>query len=331
MHKTSVLISGRNEPYLGRTVEDVFLKAAGDIEVLVMLDGWEPDYEIKQRDNLRLFHRSVPKGMRCSLNTLAAEAKGKYLFKLDAHCMVGEGYDEILQKDMEEDWISVPSRYSLDVSKWDRKGHKVEYLYNTFPYVNDEKYGSGFHGKKWIGEDGIGRNMGKLEYYWMEDNRDHIRIDDIQASQGSCWFMTKAMYEKIDGEDEVHHSFYQEFNELGFKAWLSGGRCVVNKNTWYAHWHKDIPSRYGFSLGQKHETERFSTWLWMNNRWPKAIKTIQWFANEKFHPIPSWPRDWEKYIRDDNGFRIFDAEGHDGIKLNGRDYKSDLAQAQNQG
>jgi hypothetical protein len=76
-------------------------------------------------------------------------------------------------------------------------------------------------------------------------------------------------------------------------------------------------------MGQKKETERFSTWLWMNDKWPKAKRPFKWLI-DKFMPMEGWPQDWEKYIvKEEAPFRIFDAEGNDGFKL-GCDKQSDL-------
>ena len=43
MPKTSVLIPARNEPYLVKTIEDVFQKAAGEIEVIAVLESYWPE------------------------------------------------------------------------------------------------------------------------------------------------------------------------------------------------------------------------------------------------------------------------------------------------
>ena len=330
MAKVSVILPARNEQYLWRTVEDIYAKATGDIEVLVLLDGWMPERRLIPHEGLVPIYVSESYGMRRSLNYLAQAATGKYLLKLDAHCMVGESFDEILQRDMEDDWLVTPSRYSLDAENWDRRGEPVEYLYVTFPYIADDMYGAGFHGKKWIGADGIGENMGKQQYYFLERARKHVPIDDISIIQGSCWFMTKDMFKRIDMLDERHHFFFQEGNELCFKVWLSGGRCVVNKNTWYAHYHKREPSGYGMSMGMKRETQRFSTWVWMNDKWPKATKKMDWFINNKFYPMPSWPSNWQSYVKDDSDFRVFDEHANDGFKLNGPDKHGDSPQVPHQ-
>ena len=48
----SVIIPARNEPFLQKTVDDVFEKAHGDLEVIVILDGGND--HIKKRSDLRI-------------------------------------------------------------------------------------------------------------------------------------------------------------------------------------------------------------------------------------------------------------------------------------
>ena len=89
---------------------------------------------------------------------------------------------------------------------------------------------------------------------------------------------------------------YQETQELGMKIWLSGGRVVRNKNTWYAHLHKGgntkAPRYKHMSKRLKYETEGYSADFWMNDRLPDAKRTMKWFI-DKFWPVPGWPEDWE--------------------------------------
>jgi glycosyltransferase involved in cell wall biosynthesis len=315
MAKLSIIIPARNEPYLRQTVEDIFFNAAGEIEVLVMMDGWEPEEPLEVHSNLKVFYWSEPKGMRACVNELADQATGKYLMKVDAHCAFAEGFDEILKADMEDDWLVTPSRYRLNVKEWRRYDEPIEYLYVCYPYKPDKLYGAGFHGKKWIGMDGIGTNMGRAEFYWPERNLNHVKIDDIQTIQGSLWMCTRDHFMRIDKQDEVHSFFFQEPQEMTFKTWMIGGRCIVNKNTWYAHWHKDIQSKYGMRKTQKHESERFSAWVWMNDKWPKIRKDrgIRWFVNSKFYPMPGWPATWE--ARPDSNFTVFNKKGNNGFGI----------------
>jgi len=288
MEKLSVIIPSRECKFAAQTVDDIFSKATGDIEVIVMLDGYWPNPKIKDHKNLTLVHLGEAKGLRENINAAVNIAKGKYIMKCDDHCMFGEGFDEILKADCEDHWVSIPSRYSLDADKWERTRGPVDYLYLTFPYNCDAIYGTGFHGKKWRGPHGLTGG-----FWHMEKERQDIKVDDIIIFQGSCWFMPKEHFWSIDGLDARNYNFHQEATEISFKTWLSGGRVVRNKNTWYAHMHKGQKHGRGFwiSKAKMVETELFSTDFWMHNRWEKQIHTLEWLIN-KFWPLEGWPEDW---------------------------------------
>lgn len=324
----SVIIPSRNCKYVSRTIQDIFENATEDTEVIVLLDGYWPDPPIKDHPKLTIVHKPVVTGMRKSVNLGANLAKGKFIMKVDDHCMFSKGFDEILTKDCEGNWLVNPSRYSMDVEKWERGRGPTEYLYITYPYKEDNLYGNGLHGKKWIGEDGIGVNMGVQQFYWKEDHNRDKPIDDMMTFQGSCWLMPREHYFKIGGLDEKHCDVMEnEPQELGFKTWLSGGRCVVNKNAWYAHMHKnerELDNRgrtWKLSWQAMRDTGRFQTWYWMHDKWPLAIRKMKWFV-EYFWPIPGWPDDWEhagiQYYAEHpeyaTNFRIFDEDGIDSLK-----------------
>lgn len=298
MAKVSVILPSRNEIFLGKTIEDLLAKAAGEIEVIAILDGYWPNPPLKDHPNVTLIHRSKPHGMRPGINAAASIAKGKYLMKLDAHCMVGEGFDEILQKDCEKDWIAVPTKYSLDAENWRNKPDKapINYYYLTFPYFLDGTYGTGLHAKWWREK---------------EKDREGHKVDDLMSSQGSCWFMHKSHFEKIGPMDHENYYFYQEFQEIGMKTWISGGRCVVNKNTWYSHLHKGKQYGRGFYLSKERAvgSEMFSMDYWMNDRYPGAVRTMKSFV-EQFWPLPTWPQDWEDPRYRENFVHPWHAQAH---------------------
>lgn len=310
----SLIIPARNEKYLQPTIQDILKKASGNIEIIVILDGYWPDVILSEDPRVITVHHSPSKGMRSSINIGARVSKGKYLMKLDGHCVVGGGFDEILKKDCDENTLAVPSRYGLDVEAWKPKKYKppVEYLYLTFPYVKEDQFGLGLHGKKWTGD------TKGVEGWWEPERRlKDKKIDEIMTWQGSCWFMYRSKFFDIDCLDTVYsYNMFQEAIELGFKMWLSGGRMVVNKNTWYAHWHKNEGSSYGLSNRAKLQTEQFSTWFWMWDKWKKRKYDIKWFV-DKFWPIPTWPDNWEE-VRDKQENitpKILDEKGYNGLCL----------------
>ena len=295
MDKVSIIIPSRDSIFLKPTVDDIFAKAAGDIEVIVMLDGCWPNPNLNAYKDMTIIHIGEVRGMRTNINAAARIAKGKYIMKCDDHCMFGEGFDEILKADCEPDWLSVPSRYSLDPEKWERTRGPVDYLTLTFPYVHDEIYGKGFHGKKWRGENGLTGS-----FWHLERERKDILIDDILTFQGSCWFMHKDKFFDIDCMDDKTYSFFQEAQELGFKIWLSeNGRVVRNKKTWYAHLHKgrDYGTSFNLSKRKKYKDEATTVDFWMNNKWHKRTREFKWLIG-KFWPLEGWPEDWEKIHED---------------------------------
>src|SRR3990172_2069079 len=98
MSKLSVIIPARNEQYLNRTVEDLFAKAAGEIEVIAVLDGPSEYLPPTERKGLTVI-RKVQEGLRPAINAGAAMSMGEYLCKVDAHTAVSPGFDETLKTD----------------------------------------------------------------------------------------------------------------------------------------------------------------------------------------------------------------------------------------
>lgn len=263
MDKLSVIIPARNEPYLQRTIDSLFTSSAGDIEVIVTLDGYWPDPPIKEDPRLTLIHLSDPVGMRSAINAAARLAKGKYLMKCDAHCLFAEGFDLVLAGDCHHHWVLVPQRYDLEVDTWSRGKKKCTYEYIEYP---------SFKGRKWP------------EY---DDRVKDKPLANMMTWQGSCWFMHRKRFEYFGGLDEVNYgAMGREAQEISLKAWLSKGRLVLDKNTWYAHWSKP-KSTFPSMKDEKQKSMKYCQELWLNNKWSKQRYQLAWLY-EKFAPVPSW-------------------------------------------
>ena len=102
MSKVSVVIPSRNERFLAPTIQDVLSKSRGDIEVIAILDGYWPDPPLPEDPRLKLAHFGVARGMRPGINAGIEVATGDYILKLDAHCMLAEGFDVTLLADIED-------------------------------------------------------------------------------------------------------------------------------------------------------------------------------------------------------------------------------------
>jgi hypothetical protein len=252
----SIIIPARAELYLNKTVEDLLQKAEGEIEIIIIYDGYWDTPVADPR--VKVIHRGKSMGMRAGINSAVAIAKGKYVMKIDGHCMVGQGYDKILIADCEKNWVVVPRRKRLDPVNWSLiEGRPdIDYMYLT----------EDLHGEKWESKN-------------KDPELKKIEIDDLMSAQGSCWFMHRDYFYQLELMDEATYgSFWGEFQEIGLKCWLSGGRCIVNKKTWYAHWHKD---KRGYPLsGNKPD---FTNKWKEGTAWSKATLPLSWLI-EKFNP-----------------------------------------------
>jgi glycosyltransferase involved in cell wall biosynthesis len=294
MSKISILIPARDEPHLIKTLDDIFLKAKGDFEVILVLDGYKPDVMPKERDNLKIVCLEESKGMRHALNMAANMAAGEYIMKVDAHCMFSDGFDEQLKQHHEYDWLSIPSRCNLDADAWVKKHDPICYEFVAYPYASWRRPVGGLHSKKWLGPNGDGNDYRHHQYYWKERQRAEFPIDETQTWLGFCWFMSKQRFFDIEGLNENLWNIHVEAQELGFKTWLSGGKLMVNKHVWVAHWWKNDERRiYKLDWNAMRQTQAYSTWFWTSDKWHKQTRPFKWFV-EHFWPIPGWPDNWEE-------------------------------------
>src|SRR3990167_3627677 len=276
--KLSVIIPSRNEHYLQKTVSDILSKATGEIEVLALLD--ENRQELKTHPRLRVLKKKGKPGLRSAINQAVDAAKGKYIMKTDAHCMFAEGFDEVLKADCDDNWVVIPRRYSLLPETWEINHERpiIDYEFMPFPY---RKLTSVRFGGKW---------------WERAEARKELLLDEEMAFQGSCWFTTKKHLQNIGGyhiDTSTGDEFVLESEELANKTWLSGGKVMVNKKTWYAHMHKGSMGR-GYFLNVKHMKRQraFHIDYWMHDRWPKAARKMEWLV-DLFWPVPTWPEDWQ--------------------------------------
>jgi len=299
MAKVSIIIPSRNETYrinsgetvLQKMVSDIYEKCSGDFEVLIAFDG-PPYQKLPSKPSLRTFNLPQPTGLKHCLNLLANKAKGKYLLKLDSHCMVSEGIDEILSADMEDNWIVTPRFYVLDAENWKWQDERFyDYFYLPCPFTDKKmfRFQAGGHWKE--------RTKQRL----------HFAIDENMKLHGSSFFVSKKFFVKTLGgirEGWIDPSSGEDI-ELSLKTWLGpwGGRLMVNKKCWYAHMHKggQRPRGWSVSGNQIKKTYLAIANYWMKDSWKKAIHPLSWLI-EKFWPVPTWPENfrelWEKWKKE---------------------------------
>lgn len=145
-------------------------------------------------------------GQRALTNKLVKQARGKYILKTDAHCLFSQGFDKELLKVADEKTIVAPYLLRLDAENWKPIPKPC-----TGSYVFDSN----------------------LVMQYGEENSEPVT--ETMCLQGSCWLVTRETYWDWDLGDESLGSWGGQGAELGIKAWYNGGKCVTNKNCYYAH------------------------------------------------------------------------------------------------
>lgn len=284
----SIAIPSRNEIFLEKTIRDVLANATGEIEVFPILDGYEPPAS-ELVDDPRVHYLRIPLGdgachKRHGVNMMVDQCHGEYVMSLDAHCMVGKGFDEILARDHQPNWIQIPRRNRLDAENWCiqvQSDSRPPIDYEHFMYQYFSK-GAGLHGFRWD----------ERTY-----DRADVMIDDTATFQGSCWFMTKDWFkERGFMQIEGYTGWGQEAEELGLETWYAGGAVKTNKNTWYAHLHKG--AKYGRMYFQsKSSRNRCDEYAYNHlflERKDKFIALMEKFNTPKLQP--GWPENWKEQL-----------------------------------
>ena len=284
--KVSVIIPSRNEQFLTPTVRDVLTKARGEIECIVVLDGYW-DHALPADPRLKILHRGTAQGMRPAINAATRIATGEFFMKLDAHVALDEGYDEVLKADCPDATIVVPRRDRLDPVNWCRQESgkpPIDAHYLSYPFERLNDSSCGLHGTVW-------NDRAKA--------RRDVLIDEEMSSQGSCWFMRRSHWNRLgDMEIARYGNFINEMQELGLKTWLGGGQVLVNKKTTYLHLHKGKTYGRGYTLNGSNHTAgaAFAIRYWMLDQWAERVHDLRWLI-EKFAPVPSWPADLDVAFR----------------------------------
>ncbi len=304
MSKVSIIIPARGEKIenLERTIDSIHQNATGEYEIIVGFDGGKtPGFPEYMNTSIIDFPSTV--GIKTNINAMAAMATGKYIYKSDAHCRFGKGFDEILQRDMEEDWIVMP-RFKIIKDDWtiqmrDGQEEFYDYFYLCCPFTDPKgfRFKAGGHWKE--------RTKERLPVYKYENKpgtnelgvyERGLEIDETPQIHGSGWFMTKDRYFELGGFPNIDpYGHAQEPIWLALKNWLMGGKVMVNKNTWYAHLHQQGNKRgYHMDRAQENKSYLIAAEHFVYNK-GHYVHDFEWFV-DKFMPMPSWPENWKELL-----------------------------------
>lgn len=292
----SILIPAKNEEFLAKTIENILENIEADTEIIAVLDGYW--HEIKQHPRVTVVHLEESVGQRAGTNLACRLAKGKYVMKVDAHCSFDKGFDrkmlELFAKEG-DNVTAVPVMRNLHAFDWKCTACGNS-RYQGRSGVCDKCGGETVKDIKWIGKS----NPQSTSYcfdsephfqYFNEWKKNQVGdYVETMSLQGSCFMLSKEMYWKLNICDESFGSWGSQGIEVALKTWLSGGRVLVNKNTWYAHMFRTQGGDFGFPYhlsGKDVQHAKDMARKLILCDFPHKIRNTSWLL-EKFHPVKGW-------------------------------------------
>ena len=292
MSDLTICIPARQEEFLPKTIENILENIEGNTEVIAVLDGYK--IETPKDPRVTTIYHSKSIGQRAATNEAARLSNSKYVMKLDAHCSFDKGFDVKMMQLMQDNYTMVPVMRNLWGFDWVCDSGHRRYQGPEGPCKD---CGKETHKEiVWIGKtnpQSIGYRFDKnlhFQYHNEYGKKQTGDLTETMSLQGSCFMCTREKYFELNLCDENYGSWGQQGVEVACKTWLSGGRVVVNRTTWYVHMFRTQP---GFSFpwpvsGRAQERARtISKDIWFNNKWDKAIHPFQWLI-DKFSPVPGW-------------------------------------------
>jgi len=257
MTDLSVIIPSYKDPLLFKTIQSIIENFTGDFEIIPVLDGYVPDKPLDFDRRIKPLFLKQNMGMREAINHGVEISSSPYIMRADEHCMFGPGFDTIMLSAIQDTHIMTARRYFLDPEKWvvmDKPPVDYEKLIILEkPHKGIRK----FSGVQWINR---------------ERSRRSIMVDETMMMQGSCWVMPRAWWDNVIGrlETDGYGPLYQDTTEMVFKTWQAGGKLMVNKDTWFAHKHRD------FNRSHQYPVEKaIPEWLYALNLWKDDYEKVR--------------------------------------------------------
>jgi len=273
--RVSVIIPGRCEPYFQQTVDSVLERAAGDVEVVAVVDGPGQEPPVQSADTrVKIIELEQSIGQRAAYNLGVRESSGEFVMKIDAHALLCPGFDEKLKAHCPPQTVVLPEMRRLDVHKWkDKPRGKTHFMY----------FGLDLYCHFW--RDYRKRPEAQAEY------------PEVMTGQGSCWFTTREWSDHIGLLDEGVGSWGNVGIEVSLRTWLCGGSQIVNKRAWQAHWFRRDEGGFtypmdGRKVAKAHNYTR-QNYYYKDDAFTNQSRPFSWLI-EKFAPVPGW----EAYLVD---------------------------------
>jgi hypothetical protein len=305
----SICIPARNEMFLKNTVEDILKNKRGDTEIIVGLDGKWADPPFVPHQDVKVVYVPESIGQRAMTKMCARISNAKFIAKTDGHCAFDEGFDVKLIEGFKktgDNVVCAPTMRNLWIFDWkcykcgwkkyqgptplvcpecgckDKIKRKFMWIPKSNPQSNSFCFDSTPH----------------FQYFNEYTKRECYKKDLAEAGltesmslQGSFWMCTREKYFELDLDDESFGSWGSMGILVACKFWLSGGRVLINHNTFYGHLFRTQGGDFGFpypiSDKQVQKAKSMAKDLFFLNKWEKQTKNLSWLV-ERFWPVKMW-------------------------------------------
>lgn len=297
MTDLSIIIPARNEEFLQRTVDDILLHSEADTEVIVLEDGTSTFPPVTNGNGrVRVINHTEPTGQRASTNEGVRLSNAKYVMKADGHCAFDQGFDKKLMADCEYDWTIVPRMHNLHVFNLVCKSCGKTWYQAKTPAECDVCHSKDIQ-REYVWKPKKGTQTSQMRFdsnlqfqYWKDRQRKFKTEELIESMSfiGACWFMHRDRYLELEMLDENHGFWGQVGTEVSCRTWLSGGKLIVNRKTWFSHlFRTQFGWPYHITQGMIDTARAYSRDYWFNNRWKGQKYPLKWLV-DRFSPVPGW-------------------------------------------
>jgi glycosyltransferase involved in cell wall biosynthesis len=291
--------------FLAKTVENILENIESDTEIIVVLDGEPASPPLPVHERVKVVELPSSIGQRAATNLACRLSNAKYVMKCDAHCAFDKGFDKKMLARMQDNFTMVPTMRNLWAFDWKcMQCGKLRYQGKTPIDCPDCDNTSNFVRKIiWIGKESPQSNSYCFdsephfqyfnEYTKTPEYAEALKtgLTETMSLQGSCFLMTRDKYWELNICDEAMGSWGSQGIEVACKTWLSGGRVIVNHDTWYAHMFRTQGGDFSFPYPQKEskvqEAKKKAKDIFFNNKFDKQILPTSWLI-EKFWPVKGW-------------------------------------------
>lgn len=317
----SIVIPARNEMFLRETIDDILKNIEADTEVIALLDGQWADPPVPQHRRVNIIYVPESIGQRSGTNKAVQLSEAKYVMKVDAHCSFDKGFDRKMIGGFDkvgEDWVTmVPIMRNLWAFDWKCyhcgwkcyqgptppkcgwKRNKKKEWYDTGEGCN--KSDNIRRKMLWVGKKAPQSKSycfdpePRFQYFNEYTKTDKYKAEkktgftETMSLQGSCFMATRENYWKYELCGDDLGSWGNQGIEVACKTWLSGGRVLVNHNTWYAHMFRTQGGDFGFpwpAVGTNKTKKKVKDLLW-DQKWDEQIHPVSWLV-ERFWPVSGW-------------------------------------------